>query len=244
MGLLETGSLYVADFQSGHWLLLNYDRVEALRSAKATDGSAMFGSQADVLVNTPAAAMAVRGTPVDRPEDIEIHPLTGHVYIALTNNSNHGNFHGQIVRLVESDNNPEATSFQWELFAVGGPQSGFSSPDNLIFDPYGNLWMVTDISSNRVSKGIYQFQGNNAMFVFATEGAAAGRAVQFASGPNEAEMTGPCWTPDGRTMFLAIQHPGEESPGLDRLTSTWPRLQGDSIPRPAVVAINGFPGWR
>jgi hypothetical protein len=132
MGLLETGSLYVADFQSGRWLLLDYDRVEALRSAKATDGSAMFGSQADVLVNTPAAAMAVRGTPVDRPEDIEIHPLTGHVYIALTNNSNHGNFHGQIVRLVESDNNPEATSFQWELFAVGGPQSGFSSPDNLM----------------------------------------------------------------------------------------------------------------
>ena len=55
-----------------------------------------------------------------------------------------------------------------KVFAYGGPQSGFSSPDNLTFDPYGNLWMVTDISSSRVGKGIYSFQGNNAMFFFPT----------------------------------------------------------------------------
>ncbi|HZG65528.1 MAG TPA: alkaline phosphatase PhoX, partial [Herpetosiphonaceae bacterium] len=239
-----TGKLYAADFQSGKWLLVDYDAQQALKDAKKSDGSALFTSQADVLLDAKAAALAIRATPVDRPEDIEIHPLTGHVYIALTNNARHGNFHGQIIRFVEANSDPEAMAFDWDFLAVGGPQSGFSSPDNLVFDPYGNLWMVTDISSSRVGTGIYKFQGNNAMFFFNTEGPNAGKAVQFASGPNECELTGPAWTPDGTTMFLSIQHPGEESEALDKLTSHWPNLNGDPIPRPGVVAITGFPGWK
>lgn len=244
MSLLENGDLYAADFSAGKWRLLNYDKVQALKDAKTSDGKPVFESQADVLAKASTAYTTVRGTPLDRPEDIEIHPRTGHVYIALTNNTAHGNFHGQIVRLIEKDNNPEGVDFEWDIFATGSATSGFSSPDNLVFDAYGNLWMVTDISTSRVGKDIYAFQGNNAMFFFATEGPDAGKAIQFASGPVEAELTGPAWTPDGRTLFLAIQHPGEESRGLDRLTSTWPRLPGDSIPRPAVVAINGFAPWR
>jgi uncharacterized protein len=242
--LLEAGKLYAADFGSGKWVRLDYDTQAALRDAKKEDGSPLFTSQADVVLEAKAAALALRGTPVDRPEDIEVHPLTGHVYIALTNNTLHGNYHGQIVRIRETDNNPESETFEWDFFATGGPQSGFSSPDNLVFDPYGNLWMVTDISSSRVGKGIYTFQGNNAMFFFSTEGPDAGRAFQFASGPNECELTGPYWTPDGRTLFLAVQHPGEESESLNDLTSNWPNLNGDPMPRPGVVAITGFPGWR
>ena len=243
---MESGKLYAADFQNGKWLLLDYDAQKALQDAvnPADKSKKLFAGQADVLFDARAAALTIKATPVDRPEDIEIHPLTGHVYVALTNNSLHGNFHGQIVRLIETDNNPEALTFEWDFFAVGGPQSGFSSPDNLIFDPHGNLWMVTDMSSSRAGKGIYAFQGNNSMFFFATEGAAAGKAVQFASGPVECELTGPAWTPDGTTMFLSVQHPGEESPSLDKLTSHWPNLQGDPMPRPGVVAITGFPGWK
>ena len=104
--------------------------------------------------------------------------------------------------------------------------------------------MVTDISSSRVGEGIYKFQGNNAMFFFSTEGPDAGKAMQFASGPVECELTGPYWTPDGTTLFLSIQQPGEESPGLDKLTSHWPNLNGDPTPRPGVVAITGFSGWK
>ncbi|MDQ3302314.1 MAG: DUF839 domain-containing protein, partial [Actinomycetota bacterium] len=51
------------------------------------------------------------------------------------------------------------------------------------------------------------------------------------------EMTGPAFTPDGSTMFLAIQHPGEESESVDNPSSTWP--DGD-IPKPSIVAIVGF----
>jgi hypothetical protein len=108
-------------------VLLDYDKQDALRSAtRKADGTRLFASQADVLADTPAAALALKATPVDRPEDIEVHPLTGEVYVALTNNAAHGNFHGQIVRLREDAT--DATRFEWDVFAVGGRQSGFSSP--------------------------------------------------------------------------------------------------------------------
>ncbi|MCX6048393.1 MAG: DUF839 domain-containing protein, partial [Chloroflexi bacterium] len=174
----------------------------------------------------------------DRPEDIEIHPLDGSVYMSLTNNTGHGNFHGQIVRLQEDNDDPASETFSWSIFAVGGPQSGFSSPDNLVFDGKGNLWMVTDVSSSRLNAGIYKFLGNNGMFYFHTSGSDAGVAYQFASGPVECEMTGPSWTPDGSTLFLSVQHPGEESASLTELSSHWP-AGGKELPRPALVTITG-----
>lgn len=239
MKTLENGKLYAADFGAGKWILLDYDAQEKLRQAKDSKGNLLFASQADVLADARAAALALKATPVDRPEDIEINPLDGSVFIALTNNTGHGNFHGQIVRLAEKDGNPAASAFDWSIFAVGGSQSGFSSPDNLVFDGEGNLWMVTDISSSRVGKGIYSFQANNGVFFFRTSGPDAGIAYQFASGPVECELTGPCWTPDGQTLFLSVQHPGEESPSMTELTSHWP-IGGNAMPRPGTIAITGF----
>lgn len=241
MSILESGKLYVANFATGAWLLLDYDEQTALQEATNSDDEILFESQVDVLADARAAAIALRATPVDRPEDIEIHPLDGSVFIALTNSTGHGNFFGQIVRLMETDGDPASETFEWTIFAVGGPQSGFASPDNLVFDGEGNLWMVTDISSSVQNVGIYAFQGNNAMFFFRTEGPYAGVAYQFASGPLECEMTGPAWTPDGKTLFLSVQHPGELTEVVDEPTSRWPN-GGDDKPRPATVAITGFPG--
>ncbi len=236
--ILESGVLHVADFGNGVWIPLDYATSDKLRAAKAPDGSLLFTSQADVLADARAAALAVGATPVDRPEDIEINPIDGSVFVALTNNTGHGNFHGQIVRIEEKNDNPAGTAFGWSIFAVGGPQSGFSSPDNLIFDADGDLWMVTDISSSRIGKGIYAFQGNNGLFFLPTTGADAGTAYQFASGPVECEMTGPQWTPDGSTLFLSVQHPGENSASTTSPSSRWPNFGAD-IPRPASVAITG-----
>ncbi|UBV41440.1 PhoX family phosphatase [Deinococcus taeanensis] len=243
LNLLTEGDLYVADFGTGRWLLLDYDRNKKLQDAKGADGRPLFASQADVLADARASALAVGGTPVDRPEDIEIHPRTGEVYVALTNNSRHGNYFGQIIKLREAQDDWAAESFLWEVFAVGGPQSGFASPDNLVFDPYGNLWMVTD-NSDLSTNPIKAFHGNNAMFFFPTEGQHAGRAYRFAIGPVDAEMTGPVWSPDGRTLFLSIQHPGEDSESLDKLRSSFGARPGSRVPRPTLVAIEGFPGWR
>jgi secreted PhoX family phosphatase len=241
--LLEEGDLYVANFGNGTWVLLDFDRNKKLQEAKGADGKPLFANQADVLADARASALAVGGTPVDRPEDIEIHPRTGEVYVALTNNSKHGNYFGQIIKFREAKDDWTAQTFLWEVFAVGGPQSGFASPDNLVFDPYGNLWMVTD-NSDLSTNPIKGFHGNNAMFFFPTEGTNAGKAYRFAIGPVDAEMTGPVWSPDGKTLFLAIQHPGEDSESLDKLRSNFAAKPGTNVPRPTLVAIEGFPGWR
>jgi uncharacterized protein len=169
-----------------------------------------------------------------------VHPETGQVYAALTNNELHGNFYGQIIRLTEKDNNPESSEFTFEVFAAGGPQSGFASPDNLLFDNENNLWVITDISSGSLNSGIYSFHKNNGAFVMPSglEGGASGEdVIQFASGPVEAELTGPAFTPDGKTLFLAVQHPGEESEDPDEPTSVWP---GGEQPKSSLVAITGF----
>lgn len=177
---------------------------------------------------------------MDRCEDIEVHPEDGTIYVALTNNADHGNFHGQILRMYEKDGSPEAEEFTFEIFVAGGPNTGFSSPDNLAFDRENNLWVVTDISSSSQNKGIYEPIKNNGMFVMGdANDAMRGEPIQFASGPVEAEMTGPAFTPDGRTLFLAVQHPGEESESVENPSSTWPH-DNDNIPKPSVVAITGF----
>lgn len=231
--ILESGRLYVADFGNGRWLVLDRDKDQRLAKH--------FPSQAEVLADARRAGLLVGGTPIDRPEDAEIHPHDGSVFIALTNNELHGNFHGHIVRIEETDSDPTAATFDWSIFAVGGPQSGFSSPDNLIFDDAGDLWMCTDVSDTKVGTGIYRFLGNNSLFRIATTGPDRGTAYRFASGPRACEMTGPAWTPDGSTLFLAIQHPGGDSRSLEALTSHWPG-GGSSVPRGSVVAITGFAG--
>jgi uncharacterized protein len=157
------------------------------------------------------------------------------VYAALSNNEKHGNVYGQVLRITESNNDPEMQEFTFEVFATGGPQTGFASPDNLAFDRDQNLWIVTDISTSKLNNGIHETFKNNGAFVML---AGNERDVfQFASGPVESELTGPFFTPDGKTLFLAVQHPGELTKDVNEPTSTWP--DGD-IPRPAVIAITGF----
>jgi secreted PhoX family phosphatase len=238
--LLTDGMLYVADFANGRWVPMDYENNPVFR-----DNS--YKSQAEVLVRTIDASTLVDpetkapiGTPLDRCEDIEVHPETGQVYAALTNNENHGNFYGQIVRLTEKGDDPTAEEFTFEVFAAGGPQTGFASPDNLMFDGSGNLWVINDISSSKLNEGIYTPFKNNGAFVMPSglEGGATGEDVfQFASGPVQAELTGPAFTPDGKTLFLAVQHPGEESEDRDNPTSTWP---GGDEPKSSLVAITGF----
>lgn len=240
--LLEKGKLYAANMGSGKWMELT---IDAVRKAKGADLN-KFKNQEDVLVYADEAARLIGGTPTDRPEDVEIHPVDNSIYIAHTNNSNHGNFHGHITRFIETNGDLGSLTFDYEIFAAGGKQSGFSAPDNLTFDTNGNLWTVTDISSSKLNGGIYTHFKNNGMFVIPTiphknvKEEEVGEAYQFASAPKEAEMTGPCFTPDETTLFLAVQHPGEETKDINNPTSMWPHRKGDTIPRPAVVAITGF----
>ena len=212
----------------------------------------------------PAAVGAAEFTAhyaTNRPEDVEVDE-DGTVYIALTNNSTVNDVHGSIRRLREAGNDPTsvgaAATFTWEDYAAGGPsgrpeagEQGFSSPDNLVFDKAGNLWVVTDISSStlNVPNRPQTFHGNNALFMVPRTGPNAGVAFRFANMPLESEGTGPYFTPDEQTLFVNVQHPGEETPNRGGVfgdpatyTSYWPRGskttgQNPSAPLPSLVAI-------
>jgi secreted PhoX family phosphatase len=54
---------------------------------------------------------------------------------------------------------------------------------------------------------------------------------RFLTGVVNCEVTGVITTPDQRTMFINLQHPGEGG------GSTWPRLDGMTVPRSSTVVI-------
>lgn len=230
--LLENGTLYVANFEKGHWIPLDISMSSELKNAG-------FSSQADVLIDTRRAAKIVGGTPLDRPEDCEIHPKDGSLYLALTNGKDHGNLFGQILRIIEDNDDAESLKFRFEIFLAGGPQSGLACPDNLLFDKDGNLWVACDISTSDLNTHAYEIHGNNGLYMVPTQGKNLGNAYQFASGPIDAELTGPCFNSNQDTLFLSVQHPGESTKVKEKPTSHWPE-GSNTMPKPAVVAITGF----
>ncbi len=92
-------------------------------------------------------------------------------------------------------------------------------------------------SMNRKDKPYMPFK-NNSLFVIPRYGKDAGKVIRVASAPKDAELTGPWFSPDGKTLFLSVQHPGEQTKDIKNPTSTWP-FDKDNIPKSAVVAIQG-----
>ncbi|MFD7133789.1 PhoX family protein [Streptomyces sp. NPDC059894] len=274
LSLLDEGTLYVArltgdspaaeidgtgtlpadgEFDgSGEWIPL------ATATAKGAVSHVEGMTAEEVFVFTRLAGDKVGATKMDRPEDIEPSPVTGKVYVALTNNSNRGvgsnakadeanprnaNKHGHVLELTERRNRAEATEFAWSLFLVAGdPEdpatyfAGFpkdsvspiSCPDNVAFDPHGNLWISTDGA---------QLGSHDGLFGVATRGARRGELKQFLTVPTGAETCGPLI--QDRRVLVAVQHPGEvDGASVEKPASTWPDGAG-KIVRPAVVAV-----WR
>jgi uncharacterized protein len=263
MRLLQDGTLYVARFDadgSGEWL-------ELVLGKNGIGPAAGFASQADVLVNARGAADLAGATRMDRPEWIAVHPKTGEAYCTLTNNSQRGesgkpgtdpanprvnNTFGHIVRWREDGANAAATRFAWDVFVLAGdPASAdagkrgaikgdvFGSPDGIWFDPRGVLWIQTDISTSVLNKGDYANVGNNMMLA---ADPATGEIRRFLTGPSGCEVTGVVTTPDGTTMFVDIQHPGETAsersdPANPKAVSAWPDGPAGGRPRSATIAI-------
>jgi len=167
---------------------------------------------------------------------------------------------GHIIEIRESGDDATATSFEWNVFLLAGNPAegrfivdaaelvpgkltsqdtyyaGFANraevseihcPDNLGIDPSGRLWIVSDSDTHGYP--------NNGCFVVPTEGPERGRLRQLASGPAGCEVCGCEFTPDGRTLFLSIQHPGEGG-SLENPRSHWP--DGNGLPaRSTLLAI-------
>ncbi len=231
-GSLKEGTLYVADTINGKWLSLDWESQPVLKEK--------FKNQTEVLVRVREAAKLLGATELNRPEDIEIDPITGNVLVSLTNNKKKNDHHGSILKIEETNGKFDALTFNASTYLAGGEENGFSCPDNLAFDLSGNLWITSDMSGSAMNKedGPYMPFKNNSLFVVPRYGKDEGKVIRVASAPRDSELTGPWFSPDGKTLFLSVQHPGEQTTDLGSPTSKWP-FDEDGIPKPAVVAITG-----
>ncbi|WKN49139.1 PhoX family phosphatase [Nocardioides sp. Arc9.136] len=271
--LLTRGTLYVAKL-TGDGTQDGYDGTgEWIRLTSDTTSYVEGMSVADVLIDTRLAADKVGPTKMDRPEDVEPNPVTGKVYVALTNNSNRGtaalpvdeanpvgksmtrpalgeplreqsgNRNGYVLELTPARGDHASTTFTWDLMLVCGDPAaqetyfaGFdksqvspiSCPDNVSFDSEGNLWISTDGNVLGSNDGIFRVP---------TKGALRGKVEQFVTVPRGAEACGPLITDQDRSLFVAVQHPGEvDGATFETPASTWPHT--DDFPRPSVVVVH------
>ena len=258
--LLDEGTLSVARFDedgSVTWLPLVYGQAP-LNSANG------FESQADVVIEARRAADLLGATPMDRPEDVEPSPVNGRIYIILSNNSKRpqnqvdaanpraNNVHGHVLELTPPHAagglDHTADRFEWDVFLrAGNPenaadqaechkdvsQSGWvSCPDNGAFDSRGRFWMTTDGASETAGTA-------EGLFVCEVDGVDRARTRLFFQGPRGSELTGVCITPDDRSLFVSVQHPGEEEGSDFASPSTrWPDFDPQRPPRPAVVVVS------
>jgi hypothetical protein len=139
------------------------------------------------------------GTATDRPEDIEISPFDNTLFVCHTNNDTHGNIHGHMTRYFEKGNDLGAMEFDFEIFAAGGRQSGFSAPDNITFDSNGDVWTVTDMSGSSMNKGVFTEFGNNGVYVIPSSD------IDVAA-PRRRQPTAPCRYRNHRLQIPVSNH--------------------------------------
>jgi len=265
--LLDHGTLYVARFDAdgrGRWLPL----VHGQGPLTAANG---FADQGEVLIKTRQASDLLGATRMDRPEWIAIDKRSRWVYCTLTNNSQRGtpghpdvdaanprarNSMGQIIRWLE-DGDHDGETFSWNhLVLAGDPANSrpeargniqgdiFGCPDGLGFSPNGLLWIQTDASASQLNTGEFARIGNNQMLACDP---ATGEIRRFLTGPTHCEITGISFTPDGRHLFISVQHPGEtpsdrSDPARPTQFSNWPDYQPGGRPRSANVVIRKLDG--
>lgn len=247
--LLDAGTVYVAVFsddQSGTWIPL----IHGENGLTAENG---FADQGEVLIKLRLAGDAVGATPMDRPEDVQPDPnRPGYVYVALTNNTDREepnvanprvpNPWGHVIEIIETGDDAAAVTFNWDfLLLCGDPDdpdtffggfdksqvSPISAPDNFGFTPTGSLLVATDGQPGGL--GI-----NDAFHFVPLAGPERGHVQQFCTVPVGAEACGPAFTPDGQTLLLAVQHPGDDGT-IEEPLSSFPDANRPA--RPAMVSI-------
>lgn len=259
--ILDHGTLSVAEFKEDGKLLW-HPLVFGEGPLTKENG---FSSQADVLIETRRAADLVGATPMDRPESVVPNPKNNKVYAMLTCNKKRSsknvnaanrrekNYYGQMIEMTPPGDgdvvNHAAHEFEWDLFIECGnptnpkhqasfhkdvsPNGWFVKPDNCNFDNLGRMWITTDCGFDWVKSGFA-----DGLYACDIEGEGRGLTRQFMRAPIGAELTGPCFTPDNKTLFVSAQHPGESKGStFDNPSTRWPDFDDKLPPRPSVIAV-------
>ncbi len=201
-----------------------------------------------------------------------------------TSTINTGNVNGHILRFKETASEVSAITFTWDIYLFGAESTAgsainlsgltadqdFSSPDGLVFSPStGICWIQTDDSAytdvtncmmlaalpGQVGDGgAVTVDGTN-VTTYRGKQPTPATLKRFLVGPVECEITGMCESPDGKVMFINIQHPGKNTTTANvtapaQYTSHWPGNTGygaggaNSRPRSATIVITKNDGGR
>ncbi|MBD0690791.1 hypothetical protein BG452_32530 [Streptomyces sp. CBMA123] len=273
---LDHGTLYVARFEddgTGRWLPLTHGQgplTPANGWADQADVLLRARQAADSLGATPLDRPQQTSVGPDGTAFCALANSPGLGHCSSGPNAHRAavspradNPYGHIIRWREDakadQGEGRATGFHWEVFVLAGDPAHdrqvhldaagmFGSPTNLWSDADGRLWIGTGISAydqNRAETG-HEHLGNNALLA---ADPATGEIRRFLTGPRGAQITGSVTTPDRRTMFVNVQHPGEHTlawgtPTQDdpRVVSNWPDHDPAGRPRSAVLVIQRTDG--
>ena len=174
--------------------------------------------------------------PVDEANPLASSMVRSALGAPLTSAS--GNRNGYVLELTPVGGHA-ASTFTWDLLLICGDPaaaetyfggvdkstvSPISCPDNVTFDTEGQLWISTDGNVLGSNDGIFRVP---------TSGPLRGQVRQFVTMPRGAEACGPLIADSNRSLFFAVQHPGEiDGATFENQASTWPHT--DDFPRPSV----------
>ena len=250
--LMENGTLSVAKFNedgTGTWIELTPETTGMASKAEICIHTRQAGSAVGATtMDRPEWVAANPNAPevycaLTNNKNRGVKPNAGGDDTSVNGpNPREANKYGQIVRWKPEGGDHTAAGFDWDLFVLAGnptvhsdtnagssnvnADNMFNSPDGLKFDGNGLMWIQTD--GNYTNEGDFAGQGNNQMLA---GDPVTGEIRRFLVGPKECEVTGLCWSPDRKTMFVGIQHPGEKG------DSHWPG-GGDTVPRSAIIAVS------
>jgi len=181
-------------------------------------------------------------------------------------NSRENNIYGGVIRWREDGRSVRATTFTWDMFVQAGDtltartplatndfkgnivdtpngSGDFGAPDGLWFDDFGRMWVQTDSGAGT---GDFVNLGMDQMVCIDPS---TKEAKRFLTACPQAEVTGIAMTPDGKTLWVGIQHPGDAgTEAAPEQYSAWPQSQwnfaSDGVtplnpgrPRSGVVVI-------
>jgi secreted PhoX family phosphatase len=181
-------------------------------------------------------------------------------------NSRASNVHGGVIRWREDGRSVRATTFTWDTFVQAGDtqttkaalptndfkgdivdnpngSADYGAPDGLWFDDFGRMWVQTDSGD-----GTGDFV-NLGMDQMVCVDPSTKETKRFLTACPRAEVTGVTMSPDGKTMWVGLQHPGDDATDANpEVFSRWPHSQwnlaSDGVtplnpgrPRSGVVVI-------